>query len=117
MRRLLSLGNYKHSIYRQVCMRPRLETTSTNPEIIKRVFNTDYFLYEPYLPWLEHDGFVEDTAINPDLLIRRPDGYFDIYDLKTAALQKLSLTKGQRKRRSVPRPRRRLNDRKQAIAV
>ena len=98
-------------------MRPRLETTSTNPEIIKRVFNTDYFLYEPYLPWLEHDGFVEDTAINPDLLIRRPDGYFDIYDLKTAALQKLSLTKGQRKRRSVPRPRRRLNDRKQAIAV
>ncbi|MNR29951.1 hypothetical protein D3C85_1473720 [compost metagenome] len=33
------------------------------------------------------------------MLVRRADGYYDIYDLKTAALAKKNITKGGRKRR------------------
>ena len=75
------------------------EFLKLHPEIIKEAFKTEHFEYEPYLKWLEHDGTCDDTAINPDLLIKRSDGYYDIYDLKTAALAKKNITKGGRKRR------------------
>ncbi|WP_413190265.1 Shedu anti-phage system protein SduA domain-containing protein [Psychrobacter sp. AT9] len=75
------------------------EFLKLHPEIIKKAFKTEHFEYEPYLKWLEHDGTCDDTAINPDLLIKRSDGYYDIYDLKTAALAKKNITKGGRKRR------------------
>lgn len=75
------------------------EFLKLHPEIIKKAFKTEHFEYEPYLKWIEHDGTCEDIAINPDLLIRRADGYYDIYDLKTAALAKKNVTKGGRKRR------------------
>lgn len=75
------------------------EFLKLHPEIIKKAFKTEHFEYEPYLKWLEHDGACEDVAINPDLLIKRADGYYDIYDLKTAALAKKNVTKGDRKRR------------------
>ncbi|WP_367103716.1 Shedu anti-phage system protein SduA domain-containing protein [uncultured Psychrobacter sp.] len=75
------------------------EFLKLHPETIKKAFKTEHFEYEPYLKWLEHDGTCEDTAINPDLLIKRSDGYYDIYDLKTAALAKENITKGGRKRR------------------
>jgi hypothetical protein len=84
---------------------PRLHETTIgeflklHPEIIKKAFKTEHFEYEPYLKWLEHDGTCEDVAISPDLLIKRADGYYDIYDLKTAALTKRNVTKGGRKRR------------------
>jgi hypothetical protein len=51
------------------------------------------------LLWIEKLHQNKDEAINPDLLIEREDGYFDIYDLKTAALDKTSITKGNRARR------------------
>jgi hypothetical protein len=70
-----------------------------HPDIIKRALGTDYFLYEPSFSWLEHDGTCEDQSINPDLMVRRADGYFDIYDLKTALLEK-KLTKKKRRRRA-----------------
>lgn len=75
------------------------EFIKLHPEIIGKAFKTDYFEYEPYLLWLEHDGTCEDKAINPDLLVRRQDGCYDIYDLKTAALANKNVTKGGRKRR------------------
>ncbi len=75
------------------------EFLNLHPEIIKDVFKTDHFEYEPYLEWVEHDGTCEDVAINPDLMVKREDGFFDIYDLKTAALAKRNVTKGGRKRR------------------
>jgi hypothetical protein len=75
------------------------EFLKLHPEIIKKAFKTEHFEYEPYLKWLEHDGTCEDVAINPDLLIKRADGYYDIYDLKIAALAKRNVTKGGRKRR------------------
>jgi len=75
------------------------EFMNQHPEVIKKVFDTMNFAYEPYLEWKEHDGTVQDTAINPDLMIQRKDGYYDIYDLKTALLHKRKITKGERRRR------------------
>lgn len=75
------------------------EFLKSHPEIIRKAFKTEHFEYEPYLEWVEHDGTCADVAINPDLLIKRADGYYDIYDLKTAALAKKNITKGNRKRR------------------
>ena len=75
------------------------EFIKLHPEIIKAAFKTVHFEYEPYLAWIEHDGTCEDVAINPDLLIKRSDGFYDIYDLKTAALDKKKLTKASRSRR------------------
>ena len=81
---------------------PRLRETTigefinTHPEVIKKAFKTSH-LDERYLEWVEHDGTVEDKAINPDLIVRRPDGFYDIYDLKTALLDKRSIVKGPRK--------------------
>jgi hypothetical protein len=70
------------------------EFMNQHPEVIKKAFDAIDFEYEPYLEWKEHDGTVQDTAINPDLMIQRRDGYYDIYDLKTALLHKKKITKG-----------------------
>jgi hypothetical protein len=76
------------------------EFLNTHPEIIERGLSARSFIYEPYLPWIKKPaGLEEDKAINPDLLLQRTDGYFDICDLKTAALRKHDLTKGSRRRR------------------
>ncbi len=70
-------------------------------QVIERAFKTKKLIYEPYLNWIEHDGSVNknENAINPDLLIMREDGYFDIVDLKLAGLRFKKLTKGERRRR------------------
>ena len=75
------------------------EFIKLHPDIIKKAFDTDHFLYEPLLNWIEHDGTCEDSSINPDLLVRRKDGTYDIYDLKTALLNKARLTTPERRRR------------------
>lgn len=75
------------------------EFLKTHPEIFKRALGTKRFITEPYLQWIEKDSSNTDDAINPDLFIEREDGYSDIYDLTTAALNKASLTRGERKRR------------------
>lgn len=75
------------------------EFMNQHPEVIRMAFDAMDFKYEPYLEWKEHDGTVQDTAINPDLMIQRKDGYYDIYDLKTALLHKKKITKGERRRR------------------
>jgi hypothetical protein len=80
------------------------ETTIGNflnqhPEIIQKAISTQKFIYEPYLKWIEKSPENKDETINPDLMIEREDGFYDIYDLKTALLDKKSLTKGERSRR------------------
>ena len=96
----LIVGGHLQSMY----LLPRLrETTigafiSTHPAILKKAFKTSHFVYEAYLEWIEHDGTVKDVAINPDLMVKRNDGFYDIYDLKTAALEKPKITKGKRKK-------------------
>lgn len=97
----LIIGGHFQSMYLFPGLR---ETTigdfiNAHPNIIKKAFNTSHFLYEPYLEWVEHDGTVTDHAINPDLIVRREDGVYDIYDLKTALLDKTTIVKGPRRRR------------------
>jgi len=98
---LLIIGGHLQGMYLFPGLRETTigEFINTHPEVIKEAFKTSHFLYEPSLEWLEHDGTVEDEAINPDLIVRRPDGLYDIYDLKTALLEKRSIVKGSRKRR------------------
>jgi hypothetical protein len=75
------------------------EFLKTHPSILERAFGSRRFVYEASLEWREGPSLSEDQAINPDLLLERPDGFFDIYDLKTAALTKATITKGSRRRR------------------
>lgn len=70
-----------------------------SPEILKSVFKTDRFVHEPSLKWIEHDGSVQESSINPDLFIKRADGKYDIIDLKLALLNKKRVTIGSRARR------------------
>lgn len=75
------------------------EFLKTHPQIVKRGFAAKNFVYEPTLPWIEGPPENKDREINPDLLVQRSDGFYDIYDLKTAALDKKKITKGKRCRR------------------
>ncbi|MFR0674659.1 Shedu anti-phage system protein SduA domain-containing protein [Enterobacterales bacterium AW_CKDN230030176-1A_HGKHYDSX7] len=91
--------------FQNMYLQPKLRETTlgdfinSHPEIIKLAFNASRFEYEPSLKWLEHDGTCDDTYINPDLIIENNYGEWDIYDLKTALLDKTRLTKDGRKRR------------------
>lgn len=97
----LIIGGHLQSMYLTPGMsEPTIgEYIKSHPEIVKGAFKTKHFEYEPFLEWIEHDGTVKDTAINPDLLVQREDGFYDIYDLKTAVLSRKKLIKGERKRR------------------
>jgi hypothetical protein len=75
------------------------EFLNRHPDILLRAFSARRCVYEPHLKWIERGGAMTETAINPDLLLERDGGSCDIYDLKTAALTKVSLTKGARNRR------------------
>ena len=70
-----------------------------HPDVIKRTFNTNHFIYEPYLEWVERVDGNTDNAINPDLILLGPNGSYDILDFKTALLDKIKVTKGERNRR------------------
>jgi len=97
----LIIGGHLQSMY----LFPKLRETTLgdfirlHPDVIKKAFKTSHFVYEPYLKWIEHNGAVTDVAINPDLLVRRDDGFYDIYDFKTAVLMRKNITKGERRRR------------------
>ena len=67
--------------------------------ILKRAFSARKCIHEPFLRWIDQSSPFPRENINPDLLLEREDGHFDIYDLKTAALHRDSLTKGETKRR------------------
>ncbi len=70
-----------------------------HPSILEVAFGSNDIRYNSTLKWLEHDGSVQEVSIKPDLFVRRSDGYYDIVDLKLAALSKKSLTKSNRSRR------------------
>jgi hypothetical protein len=57
-------------------------------------------IYEPELEW-QVDVGQEEKSINPDFMIKRPDGYYDICDLKLPLLSKKSLTTGHSRDRSL----------------
>jgi hypothetical protein len=70
-----------------------------HPYIITRTFCARSFIYEPFLEWQEGTGVAGEKAINPDLMIERQDGFFDIYDLKLPLLNRASITRSNRPRR------------------
>lgn len=70
-----------------------------HPNVVKDAFNSNSVLYETSLTWEEHDGTCDDSAIRPDLLVQRDDGFYDIYDLKTGLMDRSKITKAARKRR------------------
>lgn len=75
------------------------EFLNTHPEIVRDALSASDFVYEPYLEWQEGQVQSTEKAINPDLMIKRSDGFFDIYDLKRPLLDRSALTKGKRQRR------------------
>lgn len=75
------------------------EFLNQHHEIIQKAVGGRNIIYEPHLKWIEKSPENTDKAINPDLMIESENGFYDIYDLKTALLNKTSLTKGKRNRR------------------
>jgi hypothetical protein len=70
-----------------------------NREILCTALGVKSFVYEPYLDWVEKPEEMLDKAINPDAMLERNDGFYDICDFKTGLLSKRKLTKGERRRR------------------
>lgn len=72
---------------------------SAHPQLLHSALGATDHIYEPILPWVDRPPGVDREAINPDMLLQRPDGFWDIVDFKTAALQQTNLTKGGHARR------------------
>ena len=70
-----------------------------HPEFLKKAFSCNEFLYEKSFQWKESKFVRDEQSINPDLLIKRLDGFYDICDLKTAAFKYKSLTNNKTSRR------------------
>ncbi|MFK4388803.1 hypothetical protein ABH916_000731 [Peribacillus frigoritolerans] len=70
-----------------------------NPSFIQKAFSCKQFLYEKELDWIEGNPNLDEKFINPDMLLEKDDGYFNICDLKLPKLNKKNLTKGKHKRR------------------
>lgn len=70
-----------------------------HPDFLKKSFSCDEFLYEKSFQWKESKFFRDEQSINPDLLIKRLDGFYDICDLKTAAFKYKSLTNSKTSRK------------------
>lgn len=77
-----------------------VEFLKTHPKIIKQALGSKNFLSEASFPWLEGNPDSSEKTIRPDLMIERDDGFYDIYDLKTALINKNNITKGKHKRRN-----------------
>ncbi|EIW9022164.1 TPA: hypothetical protein ACHFOT_003508 [Klebsiella pneumoniae] len=70
-----------------------------HPEIICRALGYDSIVYEPSLKWVEKTKDNTDVYINPDALLKRPDGNYDICDFKKGLLKRKKITKDERRRR------------------
>lgn len=68
-------------------------------DILLRAFNARDVVSEPHLSWQIASPDPNETAINPDLFIQRQDGFWDVYDLKLPLLDRVRLTRGERRRR------------------
>lgn len=72
---------------------------ANHPDILTNAFDADGFHHEVYLRWMDSQNKNSEKYIKPDLMVKRKDGYYDIFDLKTALLDKKNITTGGRKRR------------------
>ena len=70
-----------------------------NSDILLNALSYKNIVYEPSMEWLEKTKDNPDSYINPDALLQRMDGYYDICDFKKGLTKRKSLTKGERRRR------------------
>ncbi|WP_419246820.1 hypothetical protein [Serratia sp. NFX21] len=70
-----------------------------NIDIILSTLGYTNAIYEPTLYWIDKTPDNTDSSINPDFLLQRKDGFYDICDLKKGLVNKRNLTKGERRRR------------------
>lgn len=75
------------------------EFIKTHPDIIFKALSCTSFLQEKSFKWIKKPYDLDDGEIRPDLLVRRSDGCYDIYDLKTAALNEKNLIRGKSSRK------------------
>jgi len=69
--------------------------------LLKRYFNSDHVLCEPSFDWVEFGTTKPDKAsIRPDVMVRNSNGFYDIVDLKTALLEKKTITNSDDARRT-----------------
>jgi hypothetical protein len=68
-------------------------------EILLSALEAQQLVSEPYLAWVTPSPDPSELAINPDLFVQRADGYWDVYDLKLALLNRRDLTTGRRNRK------------------
>lgn len=70
-----------------------------HPSFICRALDCKEYLYNKEFEWVEGNPNTKEKSIQPDLMLEREDGNYDICDLKTAITRKESITKGQHRRR------------------
>jgi hypothetical protein len=75
------------------------EFLNRNPEFIRKAFSCKRYLYEKEFDWIEGNPDPTEKSIRPDLMVSRDDGFFDICDLKTALLDRSSVTRDEHNRR------------------
>jgi hypothetical protein len=68
-------------------------------QVIERAFNADRVFYQPNLQWREGNPDPSEESIQPDVLLRRPDGTWVVLEFKLPLLDKRNLTKGGHRRR------------------
>ncbi|HBQ4000045.1 TPA: hypothetical protein ACPUI0_000785 [Klebsiella pneumoniae] len=68
-------------------------------DIILNALGYRGIVYEPILEWIEKTQDNPDSCINPDALLQRVDGFYDICDFKKGLTKTKSLTKDDRRRR------------------
>lgn len=70
-----------------------------NANLFCKSLGMDDIIYKPKLPLINKKGFNNtDEYLIPDYLLKRPDGFYDILDLKKSLIHEISLTKGSKKR-------------------
>ena len=68
-----------------------------HPEFVRVAFGTEQYVYQPHLKWME--GGAPGAISIPDLLIRREDGFWDIFDLKRPLTGRSRIVRGAKNRR------------------
>lgn len=68
-------------------------------EVLLSALEAKQLISEPYLEWVIPSPDPSEHAVNPDLFVQRSDGYWDVYDLKLALLNRKDITTGRRNRR------------------
>lgn len=97
-------NKYNITQFANIFLNPNINETTIgeylnkNPKIILNGLGYKDMIYEPEFKWIE-GGPDDEYKINPDIMMRDNDGFYDIVELKLPKLEKKSITKGKHKRR------------------